>query len=95
MIIESLVQMYKSPISSKTNPKECVGKKNIELSCYGATSVYALMVFTTMVMMVILMIMNKGSTVPGCDTTSEYEPISPCHTLCAAAIFDSWRDQKS
>ena len=27
MIIESLVQMYKSPISSKTNPKECVGKK--------------------------------------------------------------------
>ena len=49
MIIESLVQMYKSPISSKTNPKECAGK-NIELSCFGATSVYALMVFTTMVM---------------------------------------------
>ena len=37
MIKESLVQMHKSPISSKTNPKECVGK-NIELSCYGATS---------------------------------------------------------
>ena len=27
MVIESLVQMYKSPISSKTNPKEGVGKK--------------------------------------------------------------------
>ena len=94
MIIEMLVQMYKSPISSKTNPKECVGK-NVEQSCYGATSVRALMMFTTMVMMVILMIMNRGSTVPGSDAMSVYGPISPCHTLCAAAIFDSWRDEKS
>ena len=94
MIIESLVQMYKSPISSKTNPKECV-EKNIELSYCGATSVRALMMFAMMGMMVILMIMNRGSTVPGCDATSVYGPISPCHTLCAAAIFDSWRDEKS